>query len=566
VKAIIFSLHTQQPLLATSFQGDPNSDISYSFIPGSMIRGAIIVRYMKQRQLSELDLNNDEVKRLFFDANSTCYLNAYLLSQQGKRTLPVPHSWYKHKDDELPTKSEASGSMLVYDRAQKYEISEEVEPQKLEKFFWTIEDDSVVLYSLSRLINIHNQRDRKKGRSTQIKLDPKTNQLKGEGEIFRYEAINAGQKFQAVILCSNETDAKIIEKILYPNTYSDKVREELTSGTGEIEKLQSLWLGGSQSAGYGYTTIEDLKQDDSWNEIGILASKRTGKDNFIVTLISDLILRDEWGQYTVIPPSQTHQIPAPLTREIEKFLNVELTPELSYASSYLVGGFNRKWGLPLPQVPALTAGSVFVFKSIDITVEQIQELENQGIGERRVEGFGRIAINWLDESSFWVTQPDNSKQSNKPILEIDVSRNLAGQMADRLLQQKLEQTLQKEIGYLNIQGEISNSQLSRLHLIARQALSTGDCNLVISLLDNLPANAKGQFEKSFINNNSLQKQLEDWLKKPGSWIKNPQELTVTIADIERSITDEVAKENKLVDKYTLRLIMAVAKKAIKERN
>ncbi|MHC5770604.1 MAG: hypothetical protein ACYTXI_34490 [Nostoc sp.] len=36
MKTITFSLHTQQPLLATSFQGDPNSDVSYNYIPGSI--------------------------------------------------------------------------------------------------------------------------------------------------------------------------------------------------------------------------------------------------------------------------------------------------------------------------------------------------------------------------------------------------------------------------------------------------------------------------------------------------------------------------------------------------
>jgi CRISPR-associated protein Csx10 len=34
MKAITLTLHTQQPILATSFQGDPNSDVSYSYIPG----------------------------------------------------------------------------------------------------------------------------------------------------------------------------------------------------------------------------------------------------------------------------------------------------------------------------------------------------------------------------------------------------------------------------------------------------------------------------------------------------------------------------------------------------
>ena len=168
MKAIIFLLHTQQPLLATSFQGDPNSDVSYSFIPGSMIRGAMIGRYMKQRQISNLDLNNDEVKRLFFDSSKTQYLNAYLLSHEGKRTLPIPYSWHKHKDDEF---SEVSDSILVYDCAQKYEIPEDVEPKKLEKQFWCLEEQEYTLYTISRRINIHNQRDRQKGRSTQTKIN-----------------------------------------------------------------------------------------------------------------------------------------------------------------------------------------------------------------------------------------------------------------------------------------------------------------------------------------------------------------------------------------------------------
>ncbi|MEO0687161.1 MAG: hypothetical protein AAFY76_19465, partial [Cyanobacteria bacterium J06649_11] len=61
MKIITITLHTLQPLLATSFQGDPNSDVSYSYIPGSMIRGAIIGCYIKHNGLSELNLDNNEI-------------------------------------------------------------------------------------------------------------------------------------------------------------------------------------------------------------------------------------------------------------------------------------------------------------------------------------------------------------------------------------------------------------------------------------------------------------------------------------------------------------------------
>jgi CRISPR-associated protein Csx10 len=110
---------------------------------------------------------------------------------------------------------------------------------------------------------------------------------------------------------------------------------------------------------------------------------------------------------------------------------------------------------------------------------------------------------------------------------------------------------------------ISNSQLSRLQSVARQALSNGDCNLVISLLNNLPSNAWNQFERIKIGNKSFRKQLDEWLENPTNWING---IEVKIADVERKFDDERARQDKLAEKYTLRLIMAVAKKATKEKN
>lgn len=546
MKVITFSLHTQQPLLATSFQGDPNSDVSYSYIPGSMMRGAIIGRYMKQNDLFELDLASAEVKRLFFDANSTCYLNAYLQSHEGKRTLPVPRSWFKEKDVELIDESPVD----VYDFSVDAE-NELDSPKFFGEGFWAKERGSIKFYKEKRRINIHNSRDRKKGRSTQIKLNSQTNQFQGEGEIFRYEAIDSGQTFQAAILCNNDNDAQLLIDLL--------------------QISQDIWLGGSQSAGYGHTKINKINySNNSWNEVDIFAESRTDKDLFTITLISDLILRDEYGQYVVIPPSTQHEIHAPLAKEIENVLDldIKLKPRISFANSVLIGGFNRKWGLPLPQVAALAAGSVFVFENFSITPEQIKKLETKGIGERRTEGFGRIAINWLSKDTFFISKAQKDTALDSPKLKTNAAHSLAEQMAERLLEQKIEQALQKFIGYTEIKGDISNSQLSRLQLVARQALSNGDCNLVLSLINNFPSTAKKQFEKAEVSNTSLNTKLDEWLKNPKSWswVSNKDRLIAKVGSAERNISDKFADENKLAEKYTLRLIMALAKKATKEKN
>src|SRR6476469_2847182 len=521
MKAITLSLKTQQPVLATSFQGDPNSDVSYSYIPGSMIRGAIIGRYMRQHNLSELDLTSQEIKRLFFDAHSTRYLNAYLLSQekQPQRTLPLPLCWFKDKDAELKEDSPIAVYDFSIDRGDDPET-----PKAVGEYFWSEKGGMINLYKEKRRINIHNFRDRQKGRSTD-----------NQGELFRYDALDAGQTFQSVILCE-DADATTIQRLL--------------------DISENLWLGGSQSAGYGHTKIIDLKILDRWDEVGIPAEDRENDEILSITLFSDTLLRNESGQPVADPILIKHAV--------EEVLNISLPePSNIFASSTLIGGFNRKWGLPLPQVPALAAGTAIVFEGFEIDEAQIQQLEYLGIGERREDGFGRVAVNWLKKEKFLVSLPKSSSRYSLPCLKKEGSHLLAEQMAQRLLEQKLEQYLQTRVGRLSLDEGISNSQLSRLQSVARQALPNGDCSLVISLLNNLPSNARNQFERTKIGNKSFRKQLDEWLENPTDWIEGITK--VKIADVERNFNDDRAKEDKLAQKYTLRLIMAVAKKATKEK-
>ncbi|MBF2017292.1 MAG: hypothetical protein IGS23_19235 [Rivularia sp. T60_A2020_040] len=533
MKAIIFSLHTKQPLLATSFQGDPNSDVSYPYIPGSMIRGAMIGRYMKYHNLSELDLENEEVQRLFFDSKKVKYLNAYLLSQKKQRTLPIVRSWFRDKNIELSEET-PNIPITAYDFSVERNEGEPETPKFVGEGFWTVESGCVRYYKEKRRINIHNRRDRTKGRSSKTT---------GEGKIFRYDAIDVGQTFQAVIVCE-EIDIHFLEL---------------------LHKSENLWLGGSQSAGYGHTQITNIQTHDNWNEVD-LPDNRTEHEHFTITLLSDLILQDEWGQYAVIPPSP-QQTSAPLQNALESALKriignnikLPLQPKASFTSSTLIGGFNRKWGLPLPQVPAFAAGSVFVFDNIEITPEQIQKLEAEGLGERKIDGFGRIAVNLRNVYNFKFALPEKPKLSSQPQLENKLSRDIATRMVERLLEEKLEHKLKNELSYLSIKGNISNSQLSRLQLIARQALPTGNCDLVLRLLNNLPSNANGQFERAKINNESFKQKLINWLENPQSWTNNKQDLIAKISNIESTVNYQLDKE------YTLRLIIAVAKKAMKER-
>ncbi|MBE9096200.1 RAMP superfamily CRISPR-associated protein [Tychonema sp. LEGE 07203] len=545
MKVIAFILETQQPILATSFQGDPNSDVSFAYIPGSMIRGALIRRYLKRHPelskdiLSNMDMNK-EVKRLFFDSNIR-YLNAYLFcGKQKKRTLPLPLAWYRNKDEELLLSQELA--LDVYDLSQ-YE-PEQVSLKSLSERFCTVNERQVVLYRDKRRINIHTARDRTKGRSSPTKRDPVTNQVlqEGEGAIFRYEALDVKQTFQGVILCKDD-DADTI---------------------GDLLKPADIWLGGSRSAGYGHTKIQIISPDkpqklEDWNEIDIKPENRVNRQRLKITLLSDTIIRGRCGQFSASP--------CLVQQAIEDRLQVQLPAASNvFISSTAVGGFNQKWGLPLPQVSALSAGSVFVFDT-QLTVEQIKIIEREGIGDRCIEGFGRIAVNWLGEYREFSARPPEKIKAIETQLD-EKSYELAGQIAENILRQKLEQFLVERVSDINIQGKITNSQLSRLEIVARKGLTNPPSFLpIIELLSSLTSNANEQYKNTKISGNkSLEQQLKDWLIKPigntDSWLKNPQDLEVNIG----GITRKVEPDSDLFREYTLRLIMAVAKKAKKESN
>lgn len=540
MKAVNFLLHTKQPILATSLQGDPNSDVSYPYIPGSMLRGALIGRYLKQYQPTESDiLDNSDVVRLFFDG-TTRYLNAYLWDQeQERRCLPIPNCLCKSKG-----KEDADDiSNIIY---------KHIDSPKQVQGFCVIDENNIRLHKVKRRINIHNQRDRKLGRG-----------IEGSGAVFRYDAIDAEQTFQAMVLCNRDEDADIIRSLL---------------------QRKDLWLGGSQSAGYGHVAVQ-LLEDNSWNEVGLDWEERSSQPKLTVTLLSNLILRDDFGQPTTDP-----QI---LNKELSESLGTNLKYLDSYANVEVVGGFNRKWGLPLPQVPSITAGSVFVFKQPEEILDaNVHNVENQGIGERKIDGFGRISINWIAEiEGFHVDQTSktNHNQESEPATNQQEYNNqvdeIAQIMARRILRQKLDDLLLKQIKP-NTPTEakdiyVSNSQLSRLMNVTRQSLSERSDKPLYQLIgeqeesSNLNRNAREQFKRTKINDQSFDKQIRDWLASPQDWINtawgsdndgnNPVlegKPAIQIAGYTEVLNYEMALE------YTFRLIMAVSRKmkAIKEKN
>lgn len=540
MKAVTFTLELLEPLMVTGLEGDPNSNVTLDYVPGSVIRGALIARYLrskpKQYQFDPANKKQDE-RKLFFNG-SVRYLNAYPLAKLSFdeiRTLPTPLSWFAEKDLE-PTADHPTAT--AYDLCHKSAKGAFGKKQNkfLGKPFSCQDGKDIYLIQPEHRLAIHTQRERRHGRS-----------MEDGGAIFRYESLETGSRFGGVILFEDDSLVNEIESLL---------------------KDKQLNLGGSRTAGYGRAKVSDWSKKTSWNEADEPSEIDAGM-TFTITLLSNALIRDDNGQYQTELPLEDLKKHLADIKEAKLDDNVVNSSEEKFNATFkqtdIVGGFNRKWGLPLPQSISIKAGSVFTFKANEaITKDKVQALIEAGLGERRVEGFGRIAINLnTEEKLTWKKYEPENKAENQAITN-GLSRGLAKQMVERLMRQKLDQKLLSLVANYQIKAAPPNHQISRIRAVVRDALRSGDKNTLKKFFNDNRRIAREHFEKARIsndNNDNLRKWIEERLEKldavfdfetPALGKNDPQYKTVIA-----KFTDDLKLE------YHLRLIDGVLAHAAK---
>lgn len=503
MKAITYVVRLLEPLLVSQAEaGEENSAVGLSFIPGSALRGALVARYLRAHPSADLAAD-PKARQLFFDG-AVCFLNAYPYCQ-GRRTLPRPLSWFTEK------------STASDDRAVLHDWA--VDPEQVliqpkapthAEFCLAADGDQVACYEPPRQMNVH------------ISLE-NANQRGPENKVYRYDAIAPGEVFCAEIVASDGTDLTLFQELLDP---------------GEIS------FGGAHLAGYGQALITEVVEEDNWQECPL--GKTSAGDRLIVTLLSDAILRNKDGQ-----------VDGDVDGALAAAMGItELKAMAAYRRVRLVAGFNRKWSLPLPQAWAVRAGSVFVYPAGAFDADQMRQRVAMGIGERRAEGFGRLAVNWH-------TRPVLRRVPVSPEPPSDVelsptSRTLAKQMAQRRLRLLLERRLAEAVARLRLSSLPQNAQLSRVRAAAQQSLASHSLEPVVEHLANLKG-AREQFTQARAGDRTLL----DWINERAA----RQDVETQILgdnDLPRIAGETAALTAELRADYTARLIDGVMKKAARQ--
>ena len=552
MKVIHYNIHLLEPTLVTSLQGDPNSGVAFDYLPGSALRGVLINKYLRSKSA---DTSAETLGRLFLKG-TTRYLNGYPLDAYKRPGLPVPASWQhvKHEEDTI-------FDFAIFDPAVEAP-DDERQWQSVSAPFYTQSGNSVRLIRPVRNIAVHTQRTARFGRAMPELVPANDAQPGGKpvkllekddipGAVYRYDALAAGQTFQATIICDNDADEPILRPLI----------------DGEVT------LGGSRSGGYGRAKLSYLPPD--------VARRRRAEDEeeptegkLIVTLHSDVLLRDERGQFAVDPDL--------LRRVLTRHLQVELVLEDAFLKTEVIGGFNRTWGLPLSQALAVRMGSVLVFQtSEDCDPALLEKLEVRGIGERRAEGFGRIAFNQQrvkkltvnstqkspDLAVFTINEKDERGQEVRPLAQL---------MVDRMLRRRLDESLLARGNEIKIVNPPSNAQISRLRSVVLEEIrrEKPDVRKIHQFIKDLQARSisRRQLERCTVESVPLLRWLERKLAcdSEGVWTMGNTEWRnllrigsigtgIRIGDVNAEINDGIRLE------YVLRLIDLMLAHAAKQQ-
>jgi CRISPR-associated protein Csx10 len=179
--------------------------------------------------------------------------------------------------------------------------------------------------------------------------------------LFQYEYINQGQQFDGFVIVD---DFELF----------DLVMDILT-------KINNVWyIGSSKGSGYGQCRISDVSEQNSEFEFSV----QYPQGYFYLLFLSDAIIRDEDGKLTT-------EIPVDLIRKYTGLENIEKIVQAVRLVN--IGGYNQKMKSTLQQYSSIGAGSIFKYKcSGTVRPEFLKQWIDQGIGERRQDGYGRFTI------------------------------------------------------------------------------------------------------------------------------------------------------------------------------
>lgn len=309
---------------------------SLSYIPGSSIRGAVIGELIREGK------GEDQAYMNQFLSDKVRFLNAYPVWVSADKKiplLPALKGFYESKED---TKNQKKAIENVL---QCGKVTPGHKKASMGSFGY-VDGECFHFGNVEKMndlrINI--------GRGTDKR------------NIFRNQCLCPGYTFAAYVQAK---DAELVEELL---SVLQKMKED-----------GSLILGNARSQGLGRCVIKEVERSALPYED--YAMDEGAEGSVYMLLLSDMTMRDELGENVGIDI------------EVLKKKTGLRDLRIEACATNMVGicGYNRQWGARVPSAVMYDKGSIFRFTFTGcLSKEKLFEIENEGLGMRKNEGFGRV--------------------------------------------------------------------------------------------------------------------------------------------------------------------------------
>lgn len=311
-------------------------------IPGSALMGAFAGMYIKDRKLGA-HAHQDKTFRRIFLRDGVQF--GYGFIKKGEKIFyPCPASIVLEKN----MKPEGENTVM-----NRIPIESEIVRRKDIGSQVCIDIPSHTLYlaDVEKEVRMHHARpvDRGIGHALNDRFESGVSDM---GQFFQYAALSKGQRFCGTLKGKPEDLSILLESV----------------------KRQGfrLSLGRSRTAEYGDADIRFFANRNNQND---KSSRR-----WLLWLLTPMVLVNEYGKTDL----------EYLKEQMKSLLGceIEIKERESILKSTRVAGYNSKWGLPMPQYAAVSAGTVL---SIEADREvYAAELEGMRWGEMAGRGYGQI--------------------------------------------------------------------------------------------------------------------------------------------------------------------------------
>jgi CRISPR-associated protein Csx10 len=406
MKRIKLEITAQSPLaIGRQKPGGSISEVE-TYIPGTVIRGAVAGLMIRQGQAQKSNFAEDpdsDFKALFIDGGAI-FQNAYpalaevdnyFQTNSEIRVLPATALSAKGKSGFYPKGNGVFDSLIDRFYADKYgqvydpscpKDGGRVDPYKT--FYSRYGDHYHPHSSSTRLL-------------TRVGINRRRATAEDD---FLYS-------IQVLDEVKTKSNCEPVPMVFCSNILVE-VKESVEKDFFRYLKHNStnIRLGGSASRGLGKVSLDPEEPADIKSEVSdrILAFNKVFQKRwqfwqifdrsqsnptadrtfFTIGLQSDAILREQWQRSTVIS--------ANMLQALAGNIPGDLRLESAYSSYDYRSGWNSAWGLMKDTELITDRGSVYLF-SVE-TVHQkdwisaLEGLENRGIGDRTMEGFGQVRI------------------------------------------------------------------------------------------------------------------------------------------------------------------------------